>query len=247
MSTAPCRKSTGELPAKKKIRDNTVDNTINPLEPDRPIVFIATVVRCPSLGELNIQPGITLVVSPTSGTIERCFEADESETVEAREIVANAEANGTLTRLGPGDFLLPGFVDCHIHAPQYAYTGTGLDLPLMGPDGWLERYTFPSERSLGSDRARGEAVYERCVGRTLTCGTTTALYFGTLALAPTANLAATMLRLGQRGFAGKVCMDRNAPGDYSDSTEANIEDSGNTSDCSMVPRLVLIGTVGVAS
>lgn len=39
-------------------------------------------------------------------------------------------------------FLMPGFVDTHIHAPQYVFTGTGYDLPLLD---WLEKYTFPSE------------------------------------------------------------------------------------------------------
>ena len=37
---------------------------------------------------------------------------------------------------------MPGFVDTHIHAPQYVFTGTGYDLPLLD---WLEKYTFPSE------------------------------------------------------------------------------------------------------
>ena len=39
-------------------------------------------------------------------------------------------------------FMIPGLVDTHIHAPQYIFTGTGYDLPLLQ---WLEKYTFPSE------------------------------------------------------------------------------------------------------
>lgn len=39
-------------------------------------------------------------------------------------------------------FLIPGFVDTHIHAPQYVFTGTGYDVPLLQ---WLEKYTFPVE------------------------------------------------------------------------------------------------------
>ena len=52
--------------------------------------------------------------------------------------------------LPQGGFLLPGLVDCHIHAPQFAAAGTGLDLPLMQ---WLERYTFPSEARMADTRA----------------------------------------------------------------------------------------------
>lgn len=39
------------------------------------------------------------------------------------------------TRLSESQFLLPGLVDTHIHAPQYAFTGTATDIPLME---WLE-------------------------------------------------------------------------------------------------------------
>lgn len=40
------------------------------------------------------------------------------------------------------EFFMPGLVDTHIHAPQYSYAGTGLDLPLLQ---WLNNYTFPAE------------------------------------------------------------------------------------------------------
>lgn len=40
------------------------------------------------------------------------------------------------------EFLMPGLVDTHIHASQYSYTGTALDLPLLE---WLNTYTFPVE------------------------------------------------------------------------------------------------------
>ena len=32
-------------------------------------------------------------------------------------------------------------VDCHVHAPQYAFTGTHTDTELME---WLDTYTFPA-------------------------------------------------------------------------------------------------------
>lgn len=44
--------------------------------------------------------------------------------------------------LSSHQFLMPGFVDCHIHAPQVAQIGLGLDLPLLQ---WLDTYTFPLE------------------------------------------------------------------------------------------------------
>ena len=38
--------------------------------------------------------------------------------------------------------IIPGLVDLHIHAPQYAYRGLGMDLELMD---WLEEQAFPEE------------------------------------------------------------------------------------------------------
>ena len=36
-----------------------------------------------------------------------------------------------MTRLTGNQFLIPGFVDTHIHAPQYVFTGTGYDRTLL--------------------------------------------------------------------------------------------------------------------
>ena len=42
-----------------------------------------------------------------------------------------------------GDCLIiPGMTDLHIHAPQYTFRGTGMDLELLE---WLETNTFPEE------------------------------------------------------------------------------------------------------
>lgn len=44
--------------------------------------------------------------------------------------------------MGYSQFLMPGLVDTHIHAPQYSFTGTGYDLQLLD---WLDTYTYPTE------------------------------------------------------------------------------------------------------
>lgn len=35
-------------------------------------------------------------------------------------------------------------MDTHVHAPQYKFTGTGTDAPLLD---WLKQYVFPAEES----------------------------------------------------------------------------------------------------
>ena len=52
------------------------------------------------------------------------------------------KAAGLLVTLPEGFYLLPGFVDLHIHAPQYPQLGSALDVPL---EVWLQKYTFPLE------------------------------------------------------------------------------------------------------
>lgn len=54
---------------------------------------------------------------------------------------------------------MPGLVDTHIHAPQYSYAGTGLDLPLLE---WLRTYTFPVE-SCFHDLDLARRVYTQVV------------------------------------------------------------------------------------
>mmetsp|Transcript_7669 Transcript_7669/g.11271 ORF Transcript_7669/g.11271 Transcript_7669/m.11271 type:complete len:495 (+) Transcript_7669:19-1503(+) len=126
-------------------------------------------------------------------------------------------------KLAPTQMLSPGFIDLHIHAPQYSYTGTATDRPLMGPDGWLERYTFPAERSLNTDDLRkAHDVYSKVVSTTVKHGTTTALYFATLHVKPTKVLCDVASDIGQRALIGKVCMDRNCPEDYCETTEENL-------------------------
>uniref|UniRef100_A0A8D2G332 Guanine deaminase n=1 Tax=Theropithecus gelada TaxID=9565 RepID=A0A8D2G332_THEGE len=81
-----------------------------------------------------------------------------------------------IRELSHHEFFMPGLVDTHIHASQYSFSGSNVDLPFLE---WLTKYTFPAEhRFQNIDFA--EEVYTRVVRRTLKNGTTTACYFGTL-------------------------------------------------------------------
>jgi len=105
-------------------------------------------------------------------------------------------------------------VDLHVHAPQFAFHGTGTDLQLMK---WLETYTFPSEARM-KDTERAMCVYDALVKRLLRNGTTTAMYFATQHLEATKKLADICGNYGQRAFVGKVTQDINSPPDYVETT-----------------------------
>ena len=169
----------------------------------------ASVVRCaychtPKRGEWELCDD-ALICLDAMGTIAARIDNPSEEEIEEHQ------KNKNYRRLDASTFLLPGFVDTHIHAPQYTYTGNGLDLPLMQ---WLERYTFPAEARM-EDRVRAKEVYSRVVKRTLRCGTTTACYFGTIHLKATMQLVDECVAAGQRGLCGLVSMDINAGGPLS--------------------------------
>lgn len=64
-----------------------------------------------------------------------------------------------VVRLTDTQFLIPGFIDTHIHAPQVPNIGLGLDKPLMD---WLNSYTFPLETEY-KDVTFAKHVYEKVV------------------------------------------------------------------------------------
>ncbi|KAL5340877.1 hypothetical protein BJX70DRAFT_82172 [Aspergillus crustosus] len=101
------------------------------------------------------------------------------------------------------EFFFPGFIDTHIHAPQYPNSGLFGSSTLLH---WLENYTFPLEASM-SDIQRARVVYSTVIDRTLANGTTFASYFATTHVPATNLLADLAFIRGQRALIGRVCMD----------------------------------------
>ena len=71
------------------------------------------------------------MATDATGTICACSAGTAPD-----HLVAAAKRNGgrggdALVKLPASAVLIPGLVDCHIHMPQYAFTGTGMDLPLL--------------------------------------------------------------------------------------------------------------------
>lgn len=118
-------------------------------------------------------------------------------------------------------FLTPGLIDTHIHAPQYCYAGTATDRPLME---WLSSFAFPTEMRF-SDAWFARRVYPMLMQRLLRHGTTTALFYGTIHLDASKILAESAMAAGLRAFVGKVCMDQNSPAGYCEETDASLRDT----------------------
>jgi len=117
--------------------------------------------------------------------------------------LASARQSGMLISTGRSQFMLPGLIDLHVHAPQWPQLGKALHLPLQD---WLMNATFPLEaRYADIDFAR--PIYTSLVNTLLANGTTTAVYFATVHQAATELLADICLAQGQRALVGKVAMD----------------------------------------
>lgn len=138
-----------------------------------PLAVRGTVCHTPSIGSVEVLPDHLLVVA-ASGTITHLGPPGTAEAAAA--LTQAGLSHEDIYSLTPTQFLLPGFIDSHFHAPQYSFTGVGTDLPLFD---WLHTYTFPCEAGF-ADRAHAEAVYRRVVRRLLRLGTTTANFFTTL-------------------------------------------------------------------
>lgn len=121
-----------------------------------------------------------------------------------------------------GMLVMPGMVDLHIHAPQYAYRGLGMDRELLD---WLNTYAFPEESKYGV-LAYADKAYTIFADAVRKSATTRLVIFGTLHREATELLMDKLEDIGVVSFVGKVNMDRNSPDDLREaSAQASLADT----------------------
>jgi len=114
--------------------------------------------------------------------------------------------------------IIPGFVDLHLHAPQYPNMGLGLDKELIP---WLETYTFPEEEKY-EDKVYAKKVYSRLIKDLWRVGTTRAVVFSSIHKESTKLLMDMFIEAGLGAYVGKVNMDRNSTPNLTEDTEKSI-------------------------
>jgi len=107
------------------------------------------------------------------------------------------------------NMIIPGLCDLHIHAPQYAFRGLGMDMPLLG---WLNSYAFPEEAKY-ADLNYADKAYDIFVEDLKRGATTRASIFASLHSPATLLLMEKLEKSGLITLVGKVNMDQNSP-DY---------------------------------
>lgn len=96
-------------------------------------------------------------------------------------------------------FLLPGFIDTHLHFPQTYCTGAYGGGKLLD---WLERCIFPAEAELADPEVAHAAAGDFC-RRRISVGTTTALVFGSAFPHAQDALFEESQRVGLRTISGR--------------------------------------------
>ena len=121
-----------------------------------------------------------------------------------------------------GKLIIPGLVDLHMHAPQYAFRGMGMDLELMD---WLGQQTFPEEAKY-ADLSYADKAYTIFADNIKHSATSHACLFATQHRAATELLMDRMEQTGMISFVGKVNMDREAPDNLRESSaEASAQET----------------------
>ncbi|KAI0093969.1 guanine deaminase [Irpex rosettiformis] len=187
-------------------------------------IFYGALVSPVSLTSYDALPRALLCVSHRTGDIqwiEQDVPAGSLQDVLARHGIIDMSGM-ELVELRNGEFLIPGFIDTHTHAPQVPNIGSGQEHELLD---WLAQTTFPMEAKFADDNFAKKA-YGTVVRRIIDSGTTTCCYYGTLHLGATKVLADFVHSAGQRAFVGKCNMDRNSPDYYIESSAAtSVEDT----------------------
>ncbi|KAF8806802.1 Metallo-dependent hydrolase [Phlegmacium glaucopus] len=179
-----------------------------------------SLVHTPRLGELEILDNHLIAVN-NEGIITHLESIRSPKSIEIlqryREDQDLAVAAQPLLDIPSGSFLLPSFCDLHLHAPQFLYQGTGLDLPLME---WLDKYALKAESRLDANPNLAHRLYTRLANRLKENGTGAVLLFGTIKEETNLILAECMQSAGLRAYVGKLSMDIDISSPQTHSTEA---------------------------
>lgn len=165
------------------------------------------IVHAPSFGRLDVLENGCIVLN--NGKIDGVF----AEVPEPYQSAASVDYGDRL--------IMPSFADMHMHAPQYAMLGMGMDLPLLD---WLNTYTFKTEAAFkDTDYARG--VYQKLAREMIANGTTRVCAFSSLHRESTMILMEEFEKAGMTGCVGKVNMDRNSGDVLTETTEESIRET----------------------
>ncbi|MDR1858126.1 MAG: amidohydrolase family protein [Treponema sp.] len=115
-----------------------------------------------------------------------------------------------------GRLVMPGLVDLHVHAPQFAFRGLGMDMELLD---WLSSRAFPEEAKY-RDLEYARKAYGLFVSHLQRGPNTRIVAFATVHVPATLALMGLLEESGLVSMVGKVNMDRNSPDELREKSAA---------------------------
>lgn len=171
------------------------------------MIVKGNLVDCTKKGTIRIRENSFLVVE--NGVISKIYSQDK---------LPDALKNEEIEDYGDS-LILPGLIDMHLHAPQFAFRGLGMDMELLD---WLNTYTFPEEAKY-KDIEYAKKAYKKFVDTLSKSYSTRAVVFATLHTDATILLMDMLEESGLKCFVGKVNMDRNSTDELIETTESSID------------------------
>lgn len=163
------------------------------------------ILRCDVDGATSIRPG----------------------TVEIRDgLISDVHLGDVSSRVNLGNsncLICPGFIDTHLHLPQFDSIGVA-GLRLLD---WLDQVIFPAETKW-NDLTWAEAMIERVAGQCLSVGTTGICGYSSVHHPATMAALQRFSDIGFRGVIGQVLMDRGAPPELLRPVSQLIDEAGRT-------------------
>ena len=117
-----------------------------------------------------------------------------------------------------------GFIDAHVHYPQTAIIASWGKRLID----WLNTYTFPEEMRFSDPRLCRQRSRTATSTSSFARGTTTVCSYATIHPESVDAIFTAAQSRGMRLFAGKTCMDRNAPEGLRDTARSAYDDSKAT-------------------
>ena len=163
-----------------------------------------------AMGEAAAQHETHGAVAVANGKIIACGPADP---------IRAAYPQARITDYGQ-DLISAGFIDAHVHYPQTAIIASWGKRLID----WLNSYTFPEEMRF-ADRAYADDIANRYFDLARAHGTTSMCSYATIHPESVDAFFTAAQSRGLRAFAGKTCMDRNAPDGLRDTVQSAYDDS----------------------
>src|SRR3954447_26363621 len=183
---------------------DTPDAHLPPAPPDSPAIVIRNATIVTMNDRLDVLEGDVLVRA------RRIVSVGENVQLRGDERAVDAA----------GGYLLPGFVQTHVHLCQTLFRGSADDMPLLE---WLKRRVWPMESAHTPATLRASA--RLAVAELLLSGTTSVLTMETVH--DTDVVFETLAETGIRAAVGKCMMDASsdAPPRLREQTRRSIDDS----------------------